>query len=277
MVSTPPRELHLFTTADYSAGHSDVLNRLIASVTDFRAARPDVKLRHHLLLQRAAAGSEAGFPEWMRVTAIAERVSLSCARNRMLAPALDDGIADDAVIAFPDDDAWYPRGVLDHILASFMAVPALDLWFCRYGRAAAADEMVTEIVPGFQQTLSSASSNTTVLSGWLLHRLRHFDEALGVGTPAGGGEDTEFAARAFHQARAARFWDVMAVGHRDAALEFRSRYYAGSLRAIAMHAHLSGAARVAWLRKLGVGATFALMGRMSLGEYVRALAAAHGR
>lgn len=248
---------------------------MIASIECFRAANPAVELRSMLLLQRVDPAVTPDIPDWIDLIVTSERLSLSAARNRMIAAAA--GLHDDAIVAFPDDDAWYPAGTLEHIVASFVGRDALDLWFCRYGRAACWQSGVREIVPSLQQTLSFASSNTTVVRGRMLRLAGNFSESLGVGTPAGGGEDTDFSMRCWHAARHSLYCDAMAVGHRDADPSIRAKYYAGSLLAIARNANASWAARMAWLRKLAVGAAFTAMGRLSPGNFTRAIAAAHRR
>ena len=42
-----------------------------------------------------------------------------------------------------------------------------------------------------------------------------FDEGLGVGTPIGGAEDTEFALRAHILATQTMYLDAAVIGHRD--------------------------------------------------------------
>lgn len=269
--------VQLFTTSDFLNGKSEALTRMIASVERFRTANPAVELRSMLLLQRVDPAITPDIPEWIDLIVTPERLSLSAARNRMIAAAYDAGLSDDAIVAFPDDDAWYPEGTLEHIVEQFAAHDTLDLWFCRYGRAAQWRHGAPETTPSLQQTLSFASSNTTVVRGRMLRLAGRFSEDLGVGTPAGGGEDTDFSMRCWHAARQSLYCDLMAVGHRDADPSIRAKYYAGSLQAIAINANASSAARMAWLRKLAVGAAFTAMGRISPGSYTRAIAAAHRR
>lgn len=59
----------------------------------------------------------------------------------------------------------------------------------------------------------------------LAAQLGHFDETLGLGTPAGSGEDTDYAMRAWHMARRTLYYDAPLIGHRDKDMAGRTRYY----------------------------------------------------
>lgn len=267
-------EIALLTTTDLQGARLEELKRLFESVERIRQARPDLPVRHLLLLQRcndlAAGVALVGAPEWMDVSASAGQISLSAARNRMLDTLLGDGIADDAVVAFPDDDAWYPDGTFGHVLTAFESRSSLDLWFCRYGPQAAFDPGAVPVRPTLQQVLSFASSNTMALSGRLLKKIGGFDETLGLGTPAKSGEDTEFAMRAWLGAREIMFEDARMVGHRDFSAAVRAKYYGGSLLAIAQHASRSGAGCLAFLRKLLVGVALVARGDLPPAALLRA-------
>lgn len=264
-----PPEVVLVTTTGLKSARIDELGRLFDSVDSSRS-RAAFPFRHVLLLQqcddREAGARAIGAPDWLDLSVIDRQIPLSEARNRLLDTLLAAGVDDDAVVLFPDDDAWYPDGTLDHILTSFAADPTLDLWFCRYGSQARFDPAAVARPPRWQQILSYASSNTTVLRGRTLKAIGGFDETLGLGTPAKSGEDTDFALRAHLAARKTLFVDARMIGHRDFTSDVRAKYYAGSLLAIARHARHSGAGVVALLRKLGVGAVFCARGDLSFAE-----------
>lgn len=265
----------LVTTADAQSGREAAVAKLFASVERVRQQRPDLAIFHHLLIQRASdrasAAAQFSVPEHVALSLDAKQLPLSVARNKMLDTILADRIVDDALVAFPDDDAWYPDGVLEHIHDQFAADPALDLWFCRYGSQASLPRGVAEQAPSLQNLLSFASSNTTVLRGAILRRIGGFDEDLGLGTPARSGEDTEFAMRAFLAARKAAFLPAHVVGHRDFSRAVRARYYAGSLVAIARHAGQSVRGVGALMRKLAVGLALTAKGELSPAGYAEAL------
>jgi hypothetical protein len=269
------RRIILVTTADAHSGREAAVAKLFASVERVRQQRPGVTIIHYFLVQRspdrASAITQFAVPEHVAVTTDERQLPLSVARNRMLDTILAEQAMDGALVAFPDDDAWYPDGVLEHIHDQFAADARLDLWFCRYGSQASLPDSVTEQVPTLQNLLSFASSNTTVLRGELLRRIGGFDEHLGLGTPARSGEDTEFAMRAYLAARRTNFLPAQAVGHRDFSPEVRARYFAGSLVAIARHASRSGRGVMALARKLAVGLALTAKGELSPSGYAEAL------
>jgi len=249
----------LITTADMQSGRDAALRRMVGSVERFLANRPDVPLMHLMLLQRCsdvvAASEQLGFPARMTVTAIDRQVSLSAARNMMINALLNDPPAgfEDAMVAFPDDDAWYPEGVLEYTYRRFETDAELDFWFCRYGSTAVLPAEVKEQRPSLQQTIARASSNTIVIRGKVLRACSGFDENLGLGTPARSGEDTDFAMRSFFAAQKVSMAPYVMVGHRDFDRTIRANYYAGTLVALGRHLTASSAAKLAFARKLLVG------------------------
>lgn len=267
--------VHLFTTTDAGSGRSDALGRLIASLAKARAARPNVPLTLHLLAQRATPGALADLPSWVAVSAIDGRVSLSRARNRMLAAAPAEAFAADTLVAFPDDDAWYPPGLLAGV-TRLMDRGGADFVFCRYA-ARPYDFGAGEARPArLAEVITAASSNTIFLSGAIVRAVGGFDEDLGVGARVNGGEDTDYALRAHARARLTLIDPRPLVGHRDPDPTLRGRYYAGSLRAIARHARAHPAGAVPLVRKLAVGAYYVLRGRLSPLGYLNALAGLGG-
>lgn len=269
------KNLVLITTADFRGNRQAEIDRLFSSVRRFCISRPAVNVQHHLLLQRcedaASAAIEISAPSWMSVTAVDRKISLSAARNLILDTVLSKPLRHDSIVAFPDDDAWYPDMVLEYVLQRFEADDKLDLWLCRYGIEARFDQESLELPPTVQQVVSYGSSNTLVMRGSLLDSIGGFDESLGLGTPAKSGEDTEFGLRAYLASRKSAFVDAQMIGHRDFNPEIRARYYPGSLKAISRHATVRPAVMFALARKLVVG--LALVGRreMSIDELLQAV------
>jgi glycosyltransferase involved in cell wall biosynthesis len=245
---------------------------MVQSVEMFLDHHGPVGLQLHLLLQNCKPGAALpDFPDWVHIHQIDHQISISAARNRLVDPLLaHNGIQAETLVLFPDDDAWYPAGSLEHIASLFTNVRDLDLWFCRYGSAARYSRPKDE-KPSFQDVLSYASSNTIAVRGRILLETGGFDERLGLGTPARGGEDTEFAIRAHFASRKTLFADAKLIGHRDPSPEFRSRYYLGGLAAIRRYARKSLSARAAFLRKLAVGAAFVLLRRHTLADFSGAI------
>jgi GT2 family glycosyltransferase len=101
-----------------------------------------------------------------------------------------------------------------------------------------------------------------------------FDEELGIGTANNGGEDTDYALRAYRQSRKSRFVNRALIGHRDHNPRLRSRYYRGSLIAIARHTAMRPASVALLVRKIMVGSFLVATRDMSSQEFRTALRAA---
>ncbi|NML95689.1 glycosyltransferase family 2 protein [Novosphingobium olei] len=261
--------LILLTTADMQAQRDDELRRLVGSIEAFRKRFPEVQVHHHMLLQRCddlkGAVARVGFPSTMEVSSIGDLVPLSVARNQMLrliAPR-QDLLTDDCVLAYPDDDAWYPSGSLDWIYTRFVNDQTLDFWFCRYGTLAECPAKPSEVRPSLHEVISKASSNTIALRGRIVKKIGGFDESLGLGTPAKSGEDTDYAMRAYFASKVVRYAPHRMVGHRDFDPSIRAKYYGGTLAALGRHRRHSFPATLAFLRKIAVGLALLFKGELS--------------
>lgn len=263
----------LFTTSDMSGERARDLARLLAGVAGETPA-----VRHFLLLQRAGAREEGEIENMAgrgaRILTVSERLGLSAARNRLIAAARSENAFEGrALAAFPDDDAFYPRGLLGRLAQLFSEEPELDLVACRCSLSPLGAFDPADMRPATASDLvRRTTSNTLFLRASLVPRLGPFDERLGLGTPARGGEDTEYILRAALAARRAGFIDKPLVGHPEASMDSAVRYYRGSLQAIARHAprRLSLARELA--RKVAVGGYHVARGRLPAGEWGRACA-----
>lgn len=121
---------------------------------------------------------------------------LSRARNVGIAHARGD------VLAFPDDDCWYPPMLVADVLARFDDHPEIDVFTCR-----TTDETGRDSNGRFLQTTSAIDRDNVWYSGnsnGLFVRLQAaraiggFSEELGVGsgTQFGSGEESDFVLRA---------------------------------------------------------------------------------
>lgn len=272
----------LFSTTDMQSGRDDDINRMLGSVEAFRLRNPDVDVVLFLLLQRCDTSTAERFiadgPAWARVSAIPDRRSLSAARNTLLTG--EDAkrrLAFNGIVAFPDDDCWYPEDTLDTIHKAFVSDPSLDFWFCRYGMEPRSAASFTATEPRLQTVIFFASSNTIFLRGPLAAGIGGFDEQLGVGATLSGGEDTDYAMRAFQGARKAAYVDARCIGHRDPNKALKAKYYPGSLRAIAKNVRTRPSEIQALGRKLLVGSLLAIRGQMPWKDYVSALTRAFAR
>jgi hypothetical protein len=270
------RQALLITTCDMAGGRSDDLARLIESLD--QAHRPGIAVRHHLLLQRLADDAVApALPAWVAVDRIPSRVSLSAARNRLLRRAHADGsLARADLVAFPDDDAWYPPGLLPAMLGLLDANPAAGVVVCRYASAPLPFPVAPPLrrdIGGFVRT---ASSNTLFVRGAAARAAGLFDEQLGLGAPVNGGEDLDYALRVLAATAAQPLSIPLAlVGHRDPMKWVRGRYFAGSLAGIARARGRVAGMRAQHLRKLLVGVALVLKREIGPRALFTAISAAH--
>lgn len=262
----------LISTCVVSPDRVAMLDRMLAST-----ARAQTRLtgRHHLVLRLLLQQCETpppDLPAFVQVETIPEMISISAARNRLLRPLFGQSAFDaDTLVAFPDDDCWYPDGVLEAIVARFDADPALDFFLCRYGTAPldSAHADFARVRPAaMKQVVRNASSNTIFLRGPLMVRAGQFDETLGVGTPNGGAEDLDIAIAAFLAARRSEYLDAAIIGHRDKNTQLRARYYKSGLLVLRRYAG-QGTWRE-FLRKLLVGVAITLKGELSLKGLIEA-------
>lgn len=271
----------LFTT---TSGDAEALKALKRMVHGLRTQSDEgAKIDATLLVQQDAAGTEAvaraiDAPPFLRVVSGGRRMSLSAARNQMLELAARERlIGADDVVAFPDDDSWYPSGLLRRIEAAFLSDPFFDLFFCRYGSAPVdAENAPRRKNPRAATVVTHASSNTLFVRGRLAAELGDFDEDLGVGTANKSGEDLDYALRAHFRGDQTAFIDAPLVGHRDKDAGVRARYYRGSLLVLARYACASGEMLRLFLRKVLIGFYFIGKKQLGFGEVASAVGAALG-
>jgi hypothetical protein len=253
--------LVLISTSDVHAGRLDVLDRMLRSVAHAaEAMRPHVSIKVLLLLQKCPEyrywSIGQTLPDFVQAIPSTEALSLSAARNLLLGFASSNGIIDSrTVVGFPDDDCWYPAGTLEHIARAFAQSPQLGLWFCRYSSKPAAVAQLNRAsrMASPRDVIRQASSNTIFVRGRVLRDDRVFDETLGVGTVNGGGEDTEFALRAWLSSAQSFYLPAPVIGHRDKTPQLRPKYYRGGLIALARHARRQPRIGFELARKLAVG------------------------
>ncbi len=270
----------LLTTCDARGERLNDLTRLLNSV-DAEISTHGLYIRHYLLLQNVQALPEElnGYMHDRRTFIIVpHRLSLSRARNQMLRQAIQEGVLKSATLcAFPDDDAWYPPGSLALIFKTRQEHPHIGVFTCDYGSGAVLSDELNNTrfhsVKGCGQFIRKVSSNTIFLRADLAASVGFFDERLGVGGPINGGEDLDFALRAFRKAgNRAMIYDGLLVGHRDRMKWVRSHYFAGSLFAIARNARGSFCIGLQLLRKILIGAYLVMTRELTLGHYFQGLA-----
>lgn len=257
-------------------GRESVRENMVESLVESQRALTCARIALYLLLQNCDGGElaalRAAMPAFIRPLTVPSRVPLSSARNIVLRQLIaDNAIPADALVAFPDDDCWYPAGFLSQVTALFARNPTLDFWFCRYA-SQPSQATFAETEPNVARAANvvrNASSNTIFLRGRVVTAIGEFDESLGVGTPIGGAEDLDYAIRAHRAARKTAYWDGALVGHRDKSSGILARYYASGLFVLARHAR--GAIASEFRRKIAVGIYYALRRRLTPAELTHAL------
>jgi hypothetical protein len=162
-------DILLISTTDLGAGRSDLRERMLASVVQAQRALPQDEIALAMLFQNCSSVHLATLaptlPPVVAPLAIDRRISLSAARNLLLRQAR---VPLDGIVAFPDDDCWYPPGFLAEVVELFRREPMLDFWFCRYGAAPAPCPRLVD-APRHPATMArivrNASSNTIFLRG----------------------------------------------------------------------------------------------------------------
>jgi hypothetical protein len=274
--------LVLISTSDVDAGRIDVLNLMLRSVDRAAATmQPQVSVKVLLFLQKCPEYRywtiSKTLPDFVQAIPSTDTLSLSAARNLLLAYASSNDIIDSrTVVGFPDDDCWYPSGTLELVAQSFARSPKLGLWFCRYSSTPVPAAQVNRAVrpASARDVIRQASSNTIFVRGRVLRDDRAFDETLGIGTANGGGEDTEFALRAYLSSAQSLYLPVPAIGHRDKVPQLRPKYYRGGLIALARHARQQPRIGLELVRKLAVGLYLVLTRQLPVAAFRTAVSAA---
>jgi len=262
----------LLTTCDLGSSRQEELTRLTRSLC-FTALASQHEISQLLLMQRAlpediAALADEHLPFTRTCLSIPTRVSLAGARNAMLRLAQAQGLLQSADwVAFPDDDAWYPPGLVDEVSDVFQSHPGVSMVTCRYG-----NEPISSLMRVGFMLESRPDALVRVLSSNTLFVRRsaveavgvYFDERLGLGAPINGGEDLDYGLRVLAQGGRVALDPSRRVGHRDAMTWTRSAYYEGSLCALARAATTSAQLRPSYRRKLWVGMALVLCGELSV-------------
>lgn len=106
------------------------------------------------------------------------------------------------LVAFPDDDCWYPDTLVETVVALFEANSATGVITGRTVDGAGADSLGLFLGADAAITKSnvwlSGNSNSLFIRTDLARKIGGFDETLGVGatTPFKSGEETDFLLRA---------------------------------------------------------------------------------
>lgn len=251
-----------------------LLERQVASVASQASA---VGLQYRILLQGVAADDavDFAFPDSSEVQSTVDTLPLSVARNRQMGDLFESAELEGEgaqIITFPDDDCWYPDAFLSEMQLFFEENPDVGMAFCRYSSR---PEKLTRKGGGrfaeLGDLFGNASSITIFLRASTLRRVGKFDESLGVGSRFGGGEDLDFAIRAFMASDKVWFFDQPAMGHPDRDTAKRAKYYSGNVRVV----WLNFCRWPTWLwfrllRAFGSGVQLVLMREVSVSGFAMA-------
>ena len=168
---------------------------------------------------------------------------LSRARNVGLAAASGD------IIAFPDDDCWYPDGLLTRVVNEFEGQPRLHGLTGRsedgHGQPSGGRFSSCRGEVDFNNVWKRGISYTIFLRSSVCAAVGRFDEQLGVGarTRFGSGEETDYLIRAVKLGFCIQYLPDLVVYHPNPVLYNRNhrdkafRYGAGMGRVLAKHGY----------------------------------------
>ena len=155
------------------------------------------------------------------------------------------------IVAFPDDDCWYPAGVLDQVLRSFAARSDLALLTgCTtdaLGAVSVSPHLDHSAEIDRTNVFRAGNSNTIFVDRELARRVGGFDETLGVGadTPFQSGEETDFILKCLTAGGRAYFDRSLIVHHDQSELTLERQL--GRVRA-----YSAGFGRVLRIHRFGV-------------------------
>jgi glycosyltransferase involved in cell wall biosynthesis len=143
-------------------------------------------------LEAILSGSNLPFP----IVHLRSEAGLSRARNVGVALAIGE------IVAFPDDDCWYPEGLLKRVVAEFEDQPSVD------GLTGRSEDGQAQSSGGsfsrhkgrvdLKNVWKTGISYTIFLRSSVCAAVGPFDEELGVGAPTrfGSGEESDYLIRA---------------------------------------------------------------------------------
>jgi len=166
---------------------------------------------------------------------------LSSARNVGMASATGD------ILAFPDDDCWYPEGLMARVISQFQSRPLVDGFTGRSedarGQASGGSFSRCQGRVDIANVWKKGISYTIFLRSSVCAAVGPFDEELGVGarTRFGSGEETDYLIRTVKLGFNIHYLPDLVVFHPNPILYNRShrskafRYGVGMGRVLSKH------------------------------------------
>lgn len=199
---------------------------------------------------------------------------LSRARNVGLRQATGD------IVAFPDDDCWYPKDLLMQVVQLFTEHPEWDglTGKCEDGNGNPAATRWA-VSPDFINCINvwrTATSVSIFFRQELVRAIGDFDESLGAGagTAWGSGEETDYVIRAikngykiFYEPRIVVYHPQPVFVYDSAALKRAISYGAGMGRVLHKHHYPLWFVCYNWLRPAGGAILSCLCCNFHKGEY----------
>jgi glycosyltransferase involved in cell wall biosynthesis len=223
--------------------------------------------------------SQSSFP--FPLVHLQSESGLSRARNVGLAFATGD------IISFPDDDCWYPGGLLARVADEFQRYPSLDGLTGRSedgrGQASGGSFSRCKGRVDLRNVWKQGVSYTIFLRSSVCAAVGSFDEELGVGasTRFGSGEETDYLIRTIKLGFKIEYLPDLVVFHPNPTLYNRNhcskafRYGLGMGRVLSKHRYAASFNLYAILRPLG-GAVLSLV-TLQVRKAAYHLAIARGR
>lgn len=207
--------LYLVVTAAEPAVEDGTLDRFLSSVGGH--PRTHVVCVARGWSRGAVASMRGAYADAITVIKAPRILSLSAARNLALRHLIGQSPGRSSAVGFPDDDCWYLEGTLEAVEAAFRdRTDAAAISGC-YGPSASDLDRVRfpDVAEDMKlKTALNRISSVTMFVRWdYLLKVGGFNEALGAGTPALAGEDTDFGIRLFATGGAVLYRPDVIVGH----------------------------------------------------------------
>jgi hypothetical protein len=199
------------------------------------------------------------------------RTSLAEARNLVLRSLLGL-LNEDDIVAFPDDDCWYPEGLLKAVAREIAAWDAVTGTYSPDPpRLDAARFSPDPVELDWRAAYERTASVTQFYRGTVVRDVGLFDERFGVGATFLSGEDADYLVRAVDSGWRCFYQPSLTVGHRAIGPRL-NLHFVGGVVLLAKHARGTRLARRLLVRRLLSGARTVLRGQLSIRAYSRTLA-----